>query len=74
MVKLLKEMTKGTLGLQWQGIAKSAIGQAVLHLTKVNEEARVPIPGMYSQTVSLHSSIKSVLEVVLRCLRVSKPN
>ena len=52
VIKLLKDMSKGTLGAQWEGYAKSAIGQAVLHLTKVNEEARVPIPGMYSQTVS----------------------
>ena len=52
VVKLLKDMTKGSLGAQWQGMSKAAIGQAVLHLTKINEEARVPNPGMYSQTVS----------------------
>ena len=52
IVKLLKDMIEGSLGSQWEGYAKSAIGQAVLHLTKVNEEARTPIPGMFSQTVS----------------------
>ena len=52
IVKLLKDMIEGSLGSQWEGYAKSAIGQAVLHLTKVNEEARMPIPGMFSQTVS----------------------
>ena len=52
VVKLLKDMIKGALGSQWQGYAKSAIGQAVLHLTKVPEEARVPNPAMYSQSVS----------------------
>lgn len=52
VVKLLKEMTRGRLGGQWQGYAKAAIGQAVLHLTKLHEEARVPNPGLYSQTVS----------------------
>ena len=51
-VKLVKDMTKGTLGNQWQGIAKAAIGQTVLHLTKVHESVCVPDPGMYSQTVS----------------------
>ena len=53
VVKLLKDMITGSLGNAWEGISKSAVGQAVLHLTKVNEEARVPSPGMYSQTVSL---------------------
>lgn len=52
VVMLLKDMTKGGMGSQWQGVSKAAIGQAVLHLTKINEEARVPNPGMYSQTVS----------------------
>ncbi len=52
VVKLLKDMTKGSLGTQWEGFAKSAIGQAVLHLTKVPEAARVPNPAMYSHTVS----------------------
>ena len=52
VVKLLKNMTKGSLGTPWQEFAKSAIGQAVLHLTKIPEEARVPNPAMYSQTVS----------------------
>ena len=53
VVTLLKDMTSGGLGAGWQGVAKAAIGQAVLHLTKVNEDARVPNPGMYSQTVSI---------------------
>ena len=52
VVKLLKDMIQGSLGPQWEGYAKSAIGQAVLHLTKINEEARMPVPGMFSQTVS----------------------
>ena len=52
VVTLLKDMTSGGLGAGWQGVSKAAIGQAVLHLTKVNEDARVPNPGMYSQTVS----------------------
>ena len=52
VVKLIKEMTKGSLGNQWQGIVKSAVGQALLQLTKVHESVRVPDPGMYSQTVS----------------------
>ncbi len=52
VVKLLKDMIQGALGPQWEGYAKSAIGQAVLHLTKINEEARMPVPGMFSQTVS----------------------
>lgn len=52
VVKLLKEMIQGSLGSQWEGYAKSAIGQAVLHLTKISEEARMPVPGMFSQTVS----------------------
>ena len=52
VVKLLKDMIQGSLGPQWEGYAKSAIGQAVLHLTKMNEEARMPVPGMFSQTVS----------------------
>ena len=51
VVKLLKDMITGALGNAWEGYSKSAVGQAVLHLTKVNEEARVPVPGMYSQTV-----------------------
>lgn len=51
VVKLLKDMITGSLGKAWEGYSKSAVGQAVLHLTKVNEEARVPVPGMYSQTV-----------------------
>lgn len=51
VVKLLKDMITGSFGKTWEGYSKSAIGQAVLHLTKVNEEARVPVPGMYSQTV-----------------------
>ena len=51
VVKLLKDMIKGGLGAQWEGYAKSAVGQAILHLTKVPEEVRVPEPGMYSQTV-----------------------
>ena len=55
VVELLKGMTAGDLGQQWQGVSKAAIGQAVLHLTKINEGARVPSPGMYSQTVSLSS-------------------
>ena len=55
VVELLKAMTTGELGQQWQGVSKAAIGQAVLHLTKINEGARVPNPGMYSQTVSRHS-------------------
>ena len=54
VVKLLKDMIKGVMGAQWQGMSKAAIGQAVLHLTKVVEEARVPNPGMFSQTVSLY--------------------
>lgn len=53
VIKLLKDMVKGSLGSQWEGYAKSAIGQAVLHLTKINEEARVPVPGMFSQTVCI---------------------
>ena len=53
VVKLIKEMTKGALGNQWQGIVKAAVGQAVLHLTKVHESVRVPDPGMHSQTVSV---------------------
>ena len=32
--------------------AKSAIGQVVLHLTKINEGASNADPGMYSHTVS----------------------
>lgn len=52
VVVLLKDMTNGVLGAQWKGVSKAAIGQAVLHLTKINEGARVPNPGMYSQTVS----------------------
>ena len=52
VVKLLKDMMEGSFGAQWEGYAKSAIGQAVLHLTKINEEARMPVPGMFSQTVS----------------------
>ena len=55
VIKLLKDMVKGSLGGQWEGYSKSAIGQAVLHLTKISEEARVPVPGMFSQTVSLGS-------------------
>ncbi len=51
VIHLLKDMVKGFLGVQWEGCSKSAIGQAVLHMTKVNEEARVPVPGMFSQTV-----------------------
>lgn len=51
VIKLLKDMVKGHLGTQWEGCSKSAIGQAVLHMTKINEEARVPVPGMFSQTV-----------------------
>ncbi len=54
VIKLLKDMVKGSLGGQWEGYSKSAIGQAVLHLTKISEEARVPVPGMFSQTVQLH--------------------
>ena len=57
VVGLLKEITTGALGTQWQGVAKAAIGQAVLHLTKINEGARVPNPGMYSQTVSTHTPL-----------------
>ena len=52
VVKLLKDMIQGSLGPQWEGYSKSTVGQAVLHLTKINEEARMPVPGMYSQTVS----------------------
>ncbi len=52
VVKLLKDMIQGSLGVQWEGYAKSAIGQAVLHLTKISEDARMPVPGMFSQTVS----------------------
>ena len=44
----LQSVLKG----QWKDYAKSAIGQAVLHLTKINEEARNADPGMYSHTVS----------------------
>ncbi|XP_019855060.1 PREDICTED: E3 ubiquitin-protein ligase MYCBP2-like isoform X1 [Amphimedon queenslandica] len=50
IVKLLKDMTKSVLKGHWKDYAKSAIGQAVLHLTKVNEEARNADPGMYSHT------------------------
>ena len=46
-------MIQGSYGSQWEGYAKSAIGQAVLHLTKINEEAHMPVPGMFSQTVRL---------------------
>ena len=53
VVKLLKDMITGSFGNSWEGYSKSAIGQAVLHLTKVNEKARVPDPGMYSQTVRI---------------------
>jgi hypothetical protein len=53
VVELLKAMTAGELGQQWQGVSKAAIGQAVLHLTKINDGARVPNPGMYSQTLWL---------------------
>ena len=47
VVKLLKDRIKGGLGAQWERYAKSAIGQAILHLTKI-PEVRVP---MYSQMV-----------------------
>ena len=53
VIKILKDMIQGSYGSQWEGYAKSAIGQAVLHLTKINEEARMPVPGMFSQTVRL---------------------
>ena len=43
---------QGSLKGQWKDYAKSAIGQAVLHLTKISEEARNVDAGMYSQTVS----------------------
>ena len=61
VVKLLKEMTRGGLGGAWQGYAKSAIGQAVLHLTKLHEEARTPNPGLYSQTVSRETVVGHVI-------------
>ncbi len=51
VIQLLKDMVKGSLGSQWEECSKSAIGQAVLHMTKINEEARAPVPGMFSQTV-----------------------
>ena len=57
VVKLLKDMIQGSLGPQWEGYAKSAIGQAVLHLTKISEDARMPVPGMFSQTVSVVSHL-----------------
>ena len=59
VVKLLKDMIQGALGPQWEGYAKSAIGQAVLHLTKIHEEARMPVPGMFSQTVSTPTCVNS---------------
>ena len=59
VVKLLKDMIQGSLGPQWEGYAKSAVGQVVLHLTKINEEARMPVPGMFSQTVSSAVQAKS---------------
>lgn len=55
-VKLLKDMIQGSMGPQWEGYAKSAVGQAVLHVTKISEEARMPVPGMFSQTVRYFSS------------------
>ena len=60
VIKLLKDMIQGTMGSQWEGYAKSAVGQAVLHLTKISEEARMPVPGIYSQTVSCLSWIMSI--------------
>ena len=69
VVKLLKDMTNGSFGGQWQGYTKSAIGQAVLHLTKLHEDARVPVPGMYSQTVSV-SYISMLYLVYLHCMHV----
>ena len=68
---MLKDMTKGSLGAQWQGYAKSAIGQAVLHMTKINEEARVPNPGMYSQTVSVCARVHVVFHSLYMYIRMS---
>lgn len=65
VVKLVKDMIEGSLGPQWEGYSKSAVGQAVLHLTKINEEARMPVPGMYSQTVNMNGSF-TINYLVLR--------
>ena len=46
---------------QWKDYAKSAIGQAVLHVTKIAEEARNADPGMYSHTVSIHMHVPYTL-------------
>ena len=48
---LLLPLCQGKLGSRWKDIATAAVGQAVLHLTKVSEGARVPQPGIFSQTV-----------------------
>ena len=45
-------LPQGKFGSRWKDIAKSAIGQAVLHLTKTEETARIPQPGLFSQSVS----------------------
>ena len=54
---------QGKLGKKWEEISTSAIGQAVLHLTKMSEGTRLPQPGLFSQTVSrLHC-------VLIQCFR-----
>ena len=45
IVKLLKEMTKGKFSGDWTYIAKSAIAEAVLNLTRLGPDQRVPDEG-----------------------------
>jgi E3 ubiquitin-protein ligase MYCBP2 len=53
VIKLIRDMIGGKFGKKWEEISNSAIGQAVLHLTKMSEPARLPQPGLFSQTLWL---------------------
>ena len=62
IVQMLREMSKGGFGEDWAYIAKSAIAEAVLNLTRLGPDLRVPEEGVRCGTVWLAVAALCVLD------------
>jgi len=62
IVQMLREMSQGGFGEDWAYIAKSAIAEAVLNLTRLGPDLRVPEEGIRCGTVWLAVAALCVLD------------
>ncbi|XP_070552183.1 E3 ubiquitin-protein ligase MYCBP2-like isoform X2 [Ptychodera flava] len=62
IIKLLKDMSAGLLSNEWCDVTKGAVAEAVLALTKLEENKRVPTECMKTHTIWLSLASLCVLD------------